>query len=103
MAGLYERIANTGETSAPEDAKLPVHTFMAGIREVARGNATLAQLASVFNLDATAQAELQAIADTYASLQNQQQDDFKTLLHDAFLLAEAGIYDKATVKNRLGF
>jgi hypothetical protein len=32
-----------------------------------------------------------------------ERTNFREQLHDALLLAEAGFYDKATVKARLGF
>jgi len=81
-----------------------VHTFMAAMRELARGNVTRAQVVAAFEMDATAEAELDAIAATYSSLSNDgERADFKSMLHDALLLAEAGFYDKATVKARLGF
>lgn len=101
MAGLYERITSSQEIG--ED-KVPVHSFMAGMREVARGNVTLQQLKDVFNADATMSSEIDAIADKYNNLStDNERQDFKTQLHDALLLAESGFYDKATVKDRLGF
>ncbi len=101
MAGIYERVTNTGEDG---EAKIPVHDFMAGLREVARGHITMDQVKTAFNLDATAGSEVDAIAVKYNGLStDMQREDFKTQLHDALLLAESGFYDKATVKDRLGF
>lgn len=101
MAGIFERITAAGETG---EAKIPVHSFMAGLREVARGHITMDQVKTAFALDATASAEVDAIATKYNNLSTDgERQDFKTQLHDALLLAEAGFYDKATVKDRLGF
>lgn len=101
MAGIYERVTSPGESG---EAKIPIHSFMAGMREVARGNVTLQQLKDAFNADATMSSEIDAIADKYNNLStDSDRQDFKTQLHDALLLAESGFYDKATVKDRLGF
>jgi len=101
MAGTYERITDPSESG---ESKILVHSFMAGMREAARGNITLQNVKDAFSLDATAGAEVDAIAAQYNSLStDSESQDFKTQLHDALLLAESGFYDKATVKARLGF
>lgn len=101
MAGIYERITNTAEDG---DTKIPVHSFMAAMREAARGNITMDQVKTAFNMDATASSEVDSIATKYNGLSTDTaREDFKTQLHDALLLAESGFYDKATVKDLLGF
>lgn len=101
MAGIYERVTNPSESG---ETKLPVHTFMAALRELPRGNVTKAQVVSAFALDATAESELDAIIATYGALSTDRtQLEFKSQLHDALLLAESGHYDKSKVKDVLGF
>jgi hypothetical protein len=101
MAGIYERVTAVSESGVD---KLPVHSFMAAMREATRGNVTLQQVKSRFEADATMSAEIDAIASTYMGLStDDERTNFREQLHDALLLAEAGFYDKATVKARLGF
>jgi hypothetical protein len=96
--GVYERL------TADDDTKIAVHTFGAALREVARGNATLNQVINLFNLDAAAQTELTAIRDAYLALSTDlERAQFMMQMEDAFILSEAGIYNKTQVKNALGF
>jgi len=96
--GLFERITAVDET------KISVHSFGASLREVARGNATVAQLVAVFDLDAADQTDLAAIQAKYLD-QNSTFDRVKFMMQmeDAFILAEAGIYNKSQVTSALGF
>ena len=101
--GIYERVtANDPDGGGP--VKISVHRLGAALREVARGNLTLAQVNTAFNLDATEQTEISDIAAKYAALTTDlDRSKFLGLLEDALLLAETGDYNKATVKSRLGF
>ena len=95
---LYARI------TADDDTKIGVHRFGAALREVARGNLSLAQVTATFSLDAGEQTELSAIATTYTDLTTDMDRSlFLGLMEDALILAEIGDYNEATVKSRLGF
>ena len=97
--GLYEKI-----TSKSEDTpKLSTHSFCAAMREVIRGNATKSQLISIFTLDTEDQADIDAIqANVTAFPTAVEKNDYSMQIHDAFLLAEAGIYSKAKIVEVLG-
>jgi len=90
---LLDRLIDGGESG-----KIPVHTFMAAVGEVRDGEATLAQLAAAFNLDAQEQAQLAELGTRLAA------DAFTAdgVLHRVLILGEAGLYDKARIKTRLG-
>ena len=99
---LFERITSDGEAGSP--AKISVHLFGIALREWTRGNITRAQVVSAFNLDAGDQTELDAISSTYQALSTDwDRLNFLAQMEDAFMAAEAGFYNKATVGNRLGF
>ena len=94
--GLYERILRL------EEPKLPVHAFMAAMAEIKRGFGTRAQFVSVFQLDAAAQTDLDALIARFSGGSALTAVE----LHDVLLLADAkGIPVYKTVpaiKTRLG-
>jgi hypothetical protein len=97
--GLYEKISNNDE----EGPKIASHTLAAAMREVARGNATIAQLINVFDLDVEDQTDLNAIVAKYTGFTTEiEKKDFLVQIHDAFLLVEAGIYNKDKLIEVLG-
>lgn len=82
--------------SDPED-KLPVHTFMAALAEYKRGVITGQQVIDAFELDSAEATQLQNFLD---NLDTSSID--RTLIHDVLLLGEAGHYNEAQAKSRLG-
>jgi len=50
-----------GEPFAPQNIKIPVHTFFAACHEVAFGPRTLAQIESYFNMDAATIVEFELL------------------------------------------
>ena len=88
---LLDRIIGT------EEPKIPVHQFMAALAEYKRGAVTGAQVVAAFDLS----TEETAALDTWLS--NLDTDAInRDLIHDVLLLAEDGLYTKATVITRLG-
>jgi len=99
--GLYERWTATGEDAT---GKIAVHAFTAALREVARGRRTVAQLVTVFALDADDQADLNALGAHYTALGTVlAKEQWLLDLHGVMVLAEAGIYNKAQCTDALGF
>lgn len=98
---LWERLASDGDVGSPE--KITVHVFSVALRELARGAVTRQQITNVFNLGAEENTELDALEATYLGLNADQKRDYLVLIHDVFLLIEAGLYNEATAKSRLGF
>jgi len=94
--GLYERILRL------EEPKIPVHAFMAAMAEIKRGFGTRAQFVTVFQLDAAAQADLDALIARF----NGGNALTGVELHDVLLLADSKsvpVYKTvAAIKARLG-
>ena len=71
--------------------KLGVHTFMAGLAEIGRGQATRAQMISAFGITVAEEAELDFIIGKATPLTAVQRFQFRQTLHDCLLLAEAKV------------
>ncbi len=100
--GLYQRITSDGEPGSP--AKIPIHIFGVALRERARGNISKAAVVNAFTLDSEDETQLDAIAAKYSAfILDKDKLDFLQQMEDAFVAAEAGFYNEATVKERLGF
>lgn len=89
-----------GEDPEVYGKKLPVHQYVAAVAEVARGSATAAPLVAKFDLDATEQAQTQALinAVTGGTLTRVE-------VHDVLLMAEQRLppyTSVAAVESRLG-
>jgi hypothetical protein len=95
--GLYER------WTASDDTSIAVHAFAAGLREMARGSVTRAQLVSAFSLGTTDQTELDAIIASYTAMTSTEKAAFLVKMHDVMLLSNHGLYDKTKAKAELGF
>jgi len=95
--GLYERLLKL------EEPGISSHAFPAVIGEFRRGQVTAQQITNLFGLDATAQAEAQALVSRFDDLVNPLTP---AELHDVLLIANnKGIpayKTAATLKNRLG-
>lgn len=74
---------------AETEPRLPLIYFAAYMREVSRGALTVASMKSFFNLDATAQSNLDALVSMYQSSANKT--TFLEVLEDCLRLAEAGV------------
>lgn len=91
---LYERILRL------EEPHIPVHAFMAAMAEQRRGRVTGAQVATAFELDASAQQDAIALQNRFSG----GNPITGVELHDILLLADAGLAytTVAALKNRLG-
>ena len=95
-----------GFTASDEETteKIAVHTFSAGLRELARGAITKTQFVNAFDLNATQEANLDSIIAKYNSLSTATEKvNFIIKFHDVSLLSEAGFYNKVKAKEELGF
>ncbi len=97
--GLYERASSRSE----DVPKLSVHTFSVALRELTRGNVTREQAIAAFELDTECVLELDAIIAYYLTLTLANRPDYIMQIHDAFLLAEAGFYNRDKLVEVLGF
>lgn len=101
---LFERLIDTHDPAVEE--RIPVHYFIAGIREVIRGKFSLAQLRAAFNIPNSGQdlTDMNALigwkddAETAGNVM-----EFPRRLDDALLLAEAGLAytTRAAMSNRM--
>jgi hypothetical protein len=71
--------------------KIGVHTFMAGLAEVGRAQATRAQMISAFTITVAEEPELDFIIGKATPLTAVQRFQFRQTLHDCLLLAEAKV------------
>ena len=95
--GLYERWTTS------DNSKIPVHTFGAAMRELARGAVTKTQVVSAFSLDSTDESELDLIIAKYTAMTSTEKAAFVVKLHDVMLLCEGDFYNKTKAKTELGF
>lgn len=85
---LIDRLAGLGDPET--NRKLPITYFWANLYELAQGQRTKAQIASLFELDAGEAAELQWIIDRYNAQPNSTaKAKFVELINVVFILAEA--------------
>ena len=86
---LYTRLIP--QTTEDEEFKIPVHQFMASMRELNRGNeVTRADIIAMFSLTVADEVQLDQIINKGQGLPQNQRFEFGTMLHDALLLAENG-------------
>lgn len=86
MADLFDRLF-PGE--AGDETKIAVHYFYAALVDLAAGKSNKAEIVAGFNLDATAEAQLDLLITGY-----QNATDKNRWLHElqsAMMLAEAGL------------
>lgn len=96
--GLFQRL------TAGDETKIPIHAFGAAMLEWARGAATKAQLVSAFSLSGDDITNLDAIKTQHDGLPTDAaKEDYRTKVHDVFILIEAGLYNEAKAKSELGF
>lgn len=98
---LYERLAGS-----PGATKMPVHGFCAACRLAVLGvtGFNVASISSTFSLSAGEQAELTALANTYAGLGTAAlRQEWVAKLESVFVLAESGILTEQQAKTILGF
>ncbi len=109
MANLSDRILNEETdpllTPGGKDFKISIHGFMAALGELKRGQVTKAQVVAAFDLDASAETDLDAlIAKVQGLPNNQARENFRMELHDVLLLAEGDLAytTRAALRTRLG-
>ncbi len=91
---LYDRLVGYSPGFAelpPGQNKIGVHTFVAGLAEVGRGQATRAQMIVAFAIVPAEEAELDFIIGKATPLLPVQRYQFRQTLHDCLLLAETRI------------
>ncbi len=90
---LYDRLVGYEPGFAPLTVgpKLGVHTFMAGLAEVGRGQATRAQMIAAFGITVAEEPELDFIIAKATPLTAVQRFQFRQTLHDVLLLAETRV------------
>jgi hypothetical protein len=93
----------------PDQPKIPVHDFFAAGHEVVMGRLTVAQVKTALDMDATAEAEFDAIVALTPSggsaLATAQKAQFVESMHSVFILAEgryATYNTAAAVRTKLG-
>ena len=94
--GLFERIKGEGQ-----DPKISIHSFVAAMAEIRRGQMTLGQAQTLFVLDAGEQTEALAVLNALNALTFTERE-LKDVLY--MVESEHDPYDTvAKVKTRLGF
>lgn len=81
---LVERLLGT-------EKKIPVHSFMAAMGELQRGEVTRVQVIAAFELDTSATAQLDVLIAHVQAMPAAERFKFRTELHDVLLLAEDGL------------
>lgn len=98
MANLYQRIF------VPSDdyEKIPVHGFYSAISDAAGGYSTKAEIVVMFDLDAQASANLDALIAKYQA--STEKDRWLHEFHAIMMMSEAGLkyITQATFLARLG-
>ena len=99
MTKLYDRMFPDGEGE-----RIPVHYLAAALGEYSRGNISAADIVRTWNLDAEAEANIQDLTKKIDTLTEAEASRFIVGIHDALLLAEAGISfsEKTSFETRLG-
>lgn len=82
---LYARLIGT------EEPKIGVHQFMAAISELIRGEATRAEIISMFGLRLEDETDLDLLINKGAALNAGDRFEFARVIHDTLLLAEEGL------------
>lgn len=87
-----------------DEPKLPVHYFYAALTELAAGEFTRAQIITMFGIEVSEEAELDAIIDGYTNATVARKQEYLEFIHRMFMLAEAnapGYITKADLDARL--
>lgn len=84
---LFTRLVSPAEG----EVKIPVHSFMAFMAEIIRGEATKAELITAFSLTSGEQTELDILVAKGGSLLASQRFEYARVLHDMLLLSEDGL------------
>ena len=100
MPDLYDRLFDEDS----EIGNIAVHSFRAALGDYATGNTTRAQIVNYWNLDASAQVDLDVLLARIDSFNNLQKAGFLLELHDVMLITEEGAkyQTKAEFKTRMG-
>ena len=99
MADLFDRLF------VVQTNKIPVHAFIAAITDYIAGETTKNQIINVWELDAEAQADLNAMCTNIDGLSSKAEKIIHALEIDStMLLCEAGLkyMTKSALKTRLG-
>ena len=87
MPDLFDRLINPAVTGD----KMPVHTFRAAIGDYVAGQTTRNQIVAFWNLDTSAQSDLDALLVAVDAIgSNARKALWLLQLHDVLLIAEAG-------------
>ncbi len=108
MANLTDRLrpsaSDPGRLPSGTSFRIGTHPFMAALGELERGQVTKAQVVAAFDMDATTEADLDAIISLVLGMSFQDRKNFRMELHDVLILSEAGIAytTRAQLRTRLG-